>query len=187
MGEDVKRFIDTKIPHLPKVKSLSDADQVWIMKHLKTHLKTHSEESFLWVALVIEMLETSRSISRGSVQDMLGSLPHNVPGVYKKILGKVTGTDRGTSRFPLQMIAAYYSPLTTADLTWLNAAHACHCESSKIDDFMVADFQETIRRLCGLFGTNRRWQGALTTQVCQGFPVNERNSRTPRTCVVSLY
>ena len=187
IGEDINLVIDAKIPGLTRY--FDDEKR----KVITTRLKSMENRTYLWLYLIMDIIENSRSEYQkvSSLELLLSELPSSVSDAYEKILGR--SRDKVKARIILQLIVAATRPLTLMEANVaLTIATTKGCTTEKaLDLWPLENFKETIQNMCGLFITvyseklflihqtareylidtpeaNRKWKGCSNLAMANG-------------------
>ena len=187
IGEDINLVIDAKIPGLTRY--FDDEKR----KVITTRLKSMENRTYLWLYLIMDIIENSRSEYQkvSSLELLLSELPSSVSDAYEKILGR--SRDKVKARIILQLIVAATRPLTLMEANvalTMATTKGCTTENA-LDLWPLENFKETIQNMCGLFVTvyseklflihqtareylidmpeaNRKWKGCSNLAMANG-------------------
>ncbi|KAI9853089.1 MAG: hypothetical protein M1838_001590 [Thelocarpon superellum] len=116
---------------------------------IEQRLIANADRTFLWVSVVLELLETSTRASEEAFLQRLAALPEQLDDVYSTILSKRPEQPR--LRKALEIIVTALRPLT---LTEMNVALNIR-ETDKSEKDMAArlefSMERSIKKLCGPF------------------------------------
>ncbi|KAK0742692.1 hypothetical protein B0T18DRAFT_305669, partial [Schizothecium vesticola] len=118
---------------------------------LTDRLTRQAGHTFLWVSLMLQMIERSAEASEESLSHILVDLPDGLDGVYEKILARTQGRNRQKARTILQVVVAASRPLNLAEL---NFAISVRMGDSTVDDLQTRlepNLARTLQVLCGPF------------------------------------
>ncbi|PWW75969.1 hypothetical protein C7212DRAFT_352033 [Tuber magnatum] len=140
--DDINRVIDQGIKNLE-----SSMGQPRGLEYLRSLLVRSPDRTFLWVSLVLEILDSNLKGSPEELTKIGSTDPHNLPELYTKILGKIT--DRKKALRVLKIVVVAKRPLT---LWEINAAFRIREQMSIMGlGDPPSEFERTVKRLCGLF------------------------------------
>jgi ankyrin repeat protein len=126
----------------------------WPLDNLEKQLLDNADRTFLWVSLVLELLEKEADISGDVFEALVTTLPTGIDELYDKILNKLTPsqTDKTKLTKILHIIVAAHRPLTLAEA---NIAFRIERDDRNLRDLtdrlIRSNIQETLKRLCGPF------------------------------------
>jgi len=168
----VSTFIKQKVAQLAQEKRYDDKMRDAVLKHLTAN----ANDTFLWVALVCQNLET---VSRRSVLKKLESFPPGLDSLYERMMQQISRSntdDAELCKKILALVALVYRPITLEELVVL---------VEQLED--IADDPESVQEtisLCGSFLTLRKGvvyfvhQSAkdfLLTRAAEVFPSGKEN------------
>lgn len=120
VSESVNAYIQHKVIYLTKLKSW-DQNTRELVHH---HLRSNSEGTFLWVALVAQALERMPGWKSRSMRSKLESFPKSLSALYEKMLEQVLSSDHedgeeddaDVRRNILATVSTTLRPLTLSEL-----------------------------------------------------------------------
>jgi hypothetical protein len=133
----VSVYIKYKVDQLAQKKRYDDKTR----KVVLDHLSTNANNTFLWVALVCQNLET---ISRWNVRAKLNTFPPELNLLYQRMMDQICDSDNSElCRRILATTSLVYEPITLAELATL----------TEMDEDMPTDTEslQEIVSLCGSF------------------------------------
>ena len=116
--------------------------------YLRILLESSADRTFLWVALVLEILEKSADNSREAFTRIVSDTPHDLTELYTEILDK--SSDPKEARRILHIVVGATRPLTLAEMFVAFRIRQHHRTTQDIED-MPLRFETTVKNLCGLF------------------------------------
>jgi ankyrin repeat domain-containing protein 50 len=142
IGHEVNLVIDFNIDNMPwgdETKS-----------QLRAALQAPSNRTYLWVSLVLEVLEKELKLTPKNVTSIVNNLPQTVGHAYEAMLNK--SPDKSLARKLLHMVLFAERPMTLAEMNMaLNITDDCKT-LEEIDRQDTDELLKTqIRTLCGLF------------------------------------
>ena len=84
VNSDIENFVNYKAKKISKAKKMSDTSK----RLLEEQLTKNTGKTFLWVALVLELIEESPKASDTVLQKIINELPPKVSYIYERILVK---------------------------------------------------------------------------------------------------
>ncbi|PSN59127.1 HET-domain-containing protein [Corynespora cassiicola Philippines] len=137
----VEVFIQYKVRQIAEGKKYDDKTRDAVLKHLFSN----AHDTFLWVALVCQNLE---SLPKRNVIKKLNAFPPGLDGLYERMMQQIyTSDDAEVSKQILALATVVYRPITLDELVTL---------ADQLTD--VADDPESVREIighCGSFLTLR--------------------------------
>jgi len=82
INDDIARFIQTRVDRIGRLNHLPPD----VQDSLKSRLINNTDRTFLWVSLVLTMIEESSRVSRKALEEMISTMPSTLDAVYDKIL-----------------------------------------------------------------------------------------------------
>ncbi|PGH21490.1 hypothetical protein AJ80_03158 [Polytolypa hystricis UAMH7299] len=143
LKRDIELLIKARVKELATVKSLPEAAE----EELVEHLTTNAGSNFLWVTLVLDLIEQSARVSWKAIAKILETTPEKLDELYDQILSR--STDPVEAKRLLHILVAAKRPLT---LDEVNVALNISEEDISIDDVALEpSIAQTVKALCGLF------------------------------------
>jgi ankyrin repeat protein len=140
---DVNALITFRIKELAHLKNLSQQSQ----DKLEDHLLRNAGTNFLWVTLVLDLIEESPRASDKQIKKILSSTPETLDDIYEQILSK--SPDPVEAKRLLHLIAGARRPLKLQEI---NVALSISDEDRSMSDIdLEPSIKNTVRELCGLF------------------------------------
>jgi hypothetical protein len=110
IGDDIARVVRTRVDRIRRLKSLTPE----VQDSLKKRLIDNADRTFLWVSLVLTMIEDSAKASRKVLEEMISTIPSELDAVYDKILQQ--SSDHEYARKLLHIVVAAIRPLTLEEI-----------------------------------------------------------------------
>ena len=145
VSADVKLVITERVRKLSLRRSLPDSMQ----KNLLSSLIEGADQTFLWVSLVLGMLEETPEASERRFQEILRNLPKDLDAVYEKILGG--SRDPLRAKKILHIIVAAVRPLTLDEMNTALAIETHHKSAKDLEPSLITAVGGAVKALCGLF------------------------------------
>ncbi|KAL3495324.1 ankyrin repeat-containing domain protein [Aspergillus germanicus] len=159
-------------------------DRLELEEHERSFLKQEllqiSNRTYLWVTLIIDMMENTLSYTNKRLQEMIEILPKAVDEAYERILSQ--SPDMEKARRLLHMVVGAIQPLTVKEMRVALAVDPAHSEYNSLDLESEARFAKTAINLCGLFVTIVDGKIFLLHQTAKEFLVSTsmpQESRIP--------
>ena len=146
ISEDIKAVVSDRVKSIASKRGIKETSRIL---SLENRLVSNADGTFLWVDLMLKMLEESVETSEKTFTDILEKPPRGLDSVYEKILERCH--DRSKARYILQIIVAAFRPLT---LTEMKVALATKPNHKSIDDlrpYIYSNIESSLKQLCGLF------------------------------------
>ncbi|KAF8540576.1 hypothetical protein BDD12DRAFT_833045 [Trichophaea hybrida] len=143
IAADVSLVITEKVRRIARDRDLSVSSRF----ELETCLNKNAKGSFLWVSLVLEMIEKNVQLTTEAFEDLVSTMPNSLDAVYDIILAQSPNIE--DTRKMLHIIVAAARPLTLQEMA---VSFAIKLSDKSYDDLdLEPDISSTIRDLCGLF------------------------------------
>ncbi|KAG5788225.1 hypothetical protein H9Q69_012706 [Fusarium xylarioides] len=144
---------------------------------LLQELRRVPNQTYLWVYLTLELIESDMSIDKTKIREATSSLPRTVDDAYERILAKSSNPEEAKKL--LHIIVAAARPLTLAEMDLALALRQSHRSYKDVDDRPEERFGRYIRDLCGLFVTITDLKIYLLHQTAKEFlvPKDDPNAR----------
>ena len=142
-SKDIKLVVKARITKVGLVRHLPDITQA----RLVDHLVRNADRTFLWVSLILEMIEKSAKVSRKALDDIISAIPSTLDAVYDKILSQ--STDISDARKILNIVVAAARPLSLEEI---NVAFTIMPSDHSYEDLSLEpSIGSTVKNICGLF------------------------------------
>jgi NACHT domain len=145
INADIVRVIRSKVESIGNDKGLSIA----VRTSLKERLIENADQTFLWVSLVLEMIEESARASRKALDDIISEIPSTLDAIYEKILQK--SSNHKDARKLLQIVVAAARPLTLREINIAFSLTPSVKSHKELDPELEPSIESTVKGLCGLF------------------------------------
>ena len=142
---DVKLVITERVRKLGSKRNLPDHVQMKLL----SSLVEGADRTFLWVSLILGILEETPEASEREFHEILSKLPKDLDAVYDKILGG--SRDPKRAKKILHLIVAAARPLTLGEMNIALAVEAQHKSFKDLGPNLIYSFGSTVKELCGLF------------------------------------
>ncbi|KAK4446795.1 ankyrin repeat-containing domain protein [Podospora aff. communis PSN243] len=147
IAKEIDVYIRARVRNIQESFHLSP-DEVQL---LMDRLLGARNRTYLWVHLVLDMIETSIHIDEAGIKAATSVLPQSVEEAYEKILSK--SYDVQESKRLLSIIVAATRPLTLAEMAVALTIRKEHASYRDLNLKSEERFREYLRDLCGLFVT----------------------------------
>jgi ankyrin repeat domain-containing protein 50 len=143
INSDIKLVVKVKLRMLASMRGLSGDVQT----NLEDRLINNAGQTFLWVSLILELIENSARVSRKVLDNMLSTIPSTLDAVYNKILQQSTNSE--DAKKVLHILVAAVRPLTLREM---NVAFAIRDGNKSYEGLdLEPHICDTIKNLCGPF------------------------------------
>jgi len=122
-----------------------------IVQNLTERLSGRAGHTFLWVSLMLQMIERSAEASEDALDQILVDLPDGLDGVYEKILARAQGRNRQKAMAILQVIVAASRPLHLAELNFAISVRPGDTTTDDLRTRLEPNLPRTLQLLCGPF------------------------------------
>jgi hypothetical protein len=138
---DVAIVVKARLQKIAEFQGISST----VKADLEDRLIRNARATFLWVALMLDMIEESARTSKAALDSILANIPPNLEAVYEKILSQSRSPNE--ARKVLHIIVAARRPL---DLEEMAIACAIKPSNKSVEDLdLEPDIASTINNLCG--------------------------------------
>ncbi|KAL8375128.1 hypothetical protein RB599_001725 [Gaeumannomyces hyphopodioides] len=144
-ASDVTAFIRARCIHLQTVTSCSDA----IRRAVENQLAKRSDNTFLWIHLVLDLLETDTDATPRSFESILRSVPDKLDRLYDSILRRSAAPDALLR--VLSVIAASRRALTLDEINIALAVRSDDSLVSQVQQRCQFDIARRLYAVCGPF------------------------------------
>ncbi|KAF5026384.1 hypothetical protein F66182_1512 [Fusarium sp. NRRL 66182] len=120
-----------------------------VLQKLTESLSRRAGQTFLWVDLVLQMIERNAEASEEALEEMVNELPTGLDGVYNKILARGEGRNRARTIGILQAIIAAYRPLSLWELNYITSVRAGDGPFTDLQGRLQPNMARTLQLLCG--------------------------------------
>lgn len=164
ISSDISRVVRARVGSIASQRSLTPA----VRANLEERLIHNADRTFLWVSLILKMIEDSARVSKKALEDMISNIPSALDAVYDKILQQ--SSDHKHARKLLHIVVAAKRPLT---LDEINVAVSIGPNDRSHDDLdLEPSIDSTVKDLCGLFVRVIESKVFLIHQTAKQFLVN---------------
>ncbi|KAK6345483.1 hypothetical protein TWF718_007399 [Orbilia javanica] len=151
ISQEIEIFIETKVSKIRENYDLTEKDH----KLLLERLKCVPNRTYLWVYLVLELIEsdikTSLATNKEIIATVTSRLPRTVDEVYENILSKSSDSEK--AKRLLQIVVAANRPLTLGEVSIALqiSLKDNHISYSNLRIDQGERIRDRIRDYCGLF------------------------------------
>jgi ankyrin repeat domain-containing protein 50 len=144
---DVELVVKERVSKVASQTGCSEDTKEW----LERRLVSNADRTFLWISLVLDMLQESAEASQKAFEERLRGLPDGLNDTYTQILEHVRQRDRHKAKIMLQIIVTARRPLTLNELNIAWAIRPQHKSKNEVEHSLEPNIARTVRGLCGLF------------------------------------
>ncbi|KAK2613542.1 hypothetical protein N8I77_000449 [Diaporthe amygdali] len=172
IDEDVKTVINTRIDRFSKHMDLSGDVR---LAALKEKLKAKADYTFLWVSLILDILDQSADCTFEELHEIIDNTNPSIESLYESILSKAKSPEK--ARRLLHIIVGAAEPLTADEV---NAAWSVKVgqpvDLEKMQERSFPSAELGIRETCGLFVRFINGTVVLVHQTAKEFLVEKGHS-----------
>ena len=140
---DIERVVRARVKTIGSMKTIAGAT----LADLEERLIKNADRTFLWVTLILDIIENSDESSVSDINQTISTLPSEVDAVYNNILRH--SRDEGKARKILHIVVAAARPFSLKEM---NVAYAIASRgSSGSQNGLQPSIESTVRGICGLF------------------------------------
>jgi ankyrin repeat domain-containing protein 50 len=145
-SEDIELVVKARLRTFAFKRPYLDSKRI---NAIESNLITRADRTFLWVSLVLGMLEKTIEGSEQEFTDIIQNLSNDLEAVFEEILRRSPNPEK--AKKILHVTVGSTRPLT---LTEMNIALAIRLEDESLDDLaprMLPAPADPIKEICGLF------------------------------------
>ncbi|KAM0806593.1 putative NACHT domain-containing protein [Seiridium cardinale] len=156
-GEDIQLYIQERVGEIAELPPA-------FKQYLIETLRSRADQTFLWVHLVLEAMESSLVTSKMSFQDIIDKIPTTLQTTYMDFLAEIPeGHSRLASRL-IKLIVGSARPLNLAELNIAVSIHWDHFDAQQVLSNCQLDISRT---LLGVLGPLIRTSGSGVSLIHQ--------------------
>ncbi|KAI0102851.1 hypothetical protein GGR51DRAFT_525619 [Nemania sp. FL0031] len=169
IDDDVRAVIEARIQRFSNNMDIIGDHRVI---SLKDKLLRNADHTFLWVSLILDMLDQSEDCTFEELHDIIDNLNPSVDTIYENILGKAKSPEK--ARRLLHIIVGAAEPLTAEEINvaWSVRVGQPDAEE-KMRDRMFPSAETGIREVCGLFVRIIQGKVVLVHQTAREFLISK--------------
>ena len=171
LDEDIKVFIQQRMGQIARMKRLS-ADT---RGSVQDKLVAFAGHTFLWAALILEIIENAPSASRTSLLHILETIPPSLDALYKKILNKSPDIEK--TRKVLHIVLGANTALSLTEMSIALNVGEKHRAYVELETDLEPSIENTIKDLCGLFVRCINSRLYLVHQTAKAYLLTEKQYR----------
>jgi hypothetical protein len=170
--EDIELVVKAKVEAFGAKRRLSGDVQSALIERLISN----ADRTFLWVSLILRMIENSAKVSQMALNDIISVFPPTLDAAYEKIL--MQSSNLKDARKLLHIVVAAARPLSLEEMNVVFVIKSS--DKSKEDLDLEPSIGDTIRHLCGLFVRVIDSKIYLVHQTAREFLINDSTAAFPR-------
>ncbi|KAF4975981.1 hypothetical protein FZEAL_7298 [Fusarium zealandicum] len=145
--KEIDFVINERVEDLGDRRRLTSTEK----EKLGSSLRENPNRTYLWVYLVLDVIENLVDTSEKALRTAVTTLPPTVDDAYEKILSR--SHDKEKTRRLVRIILSAHKPLTVGEMQIALSIRQSHNSLSDLETELEPDyrFRVTIRDLCGLF------------------------------------
>ena len=178
---EINLFNKARVREIADQRLLDADDQAF----LREQLAGVPNRTYLWVHLVLNVIENMPGFTRGNVRRAIKNIPKTVDDSYERILKR--SSDPQKARTLLQILIVAVRPLSLAEMSLVLALDP-RVESDDLEEELEPEsrFELTVRSICGLFVIIIDSKLYLLHQTAKEFLLNDRLRLEPERFAVQL-
>lgn len=142
---DIERVVKAKVDELGACWGHSAR----ALTALRENLIRNADRTFLWVSLILQLLEESARASEAAFQEILSKIPTSLNAVYENMLDR--SPDQIEARKILHIVVAAIRPLTLQEVNVALAIRPGHKSMDDLQPHLEPAIDIAVKNLCGLF------------------------------------
>lgn len=131
---DIELVVQTRVRKIAADKNMSIDKQ----SGLEKSLLENADRTFLWISLVLDMIEDIPSTSERALSEMLSAIPTKLEDTYEKVLSNIPPAAIHSARKVMHIMLAAIEPLGVEEM---NAAFSINDEDKS---WQQIDFEDSI-------------------------------------------
>jgi ankyrin repeat protein len=120
-----------------------------VREYLENALYSKADRTFLWVTLVLHLLETSLLASQRDFKEIIDQLPKTLTATYERFLYGISTQYQPLATRLLHFLVGSSRPLTLAEMRALIAVQDYHRTLSSVEEDAQPNIRETIEGVLG--------------------------------------
>jgi ankyrin repeat protein len=145
--EDVKLVIRSKVGEIAN-KFHCDNDT---KSYLERVLYSRSDQSFLWLNMVLHSLETSPKASKRDFERIIDTFPQNLEATYNRFLHEISPGDRDDAGRVLRLLIGSSRHLTLAEMNTAFTIDQDHKSVADVVNDLQISISSTLQNVVGSF------------------------------------
>jgi hypothetical protein len=158
---------------LREVESLTGCSEKTRDK-IERRLTQNADRTFLWVSLVLELLENSAEASGDAFDRITTTLPKRLDEIYERILRGISEQEK--AKKALNVLVTSLRPLTLEELNMALSIRGTDRSRSDVEPRLEPAIDRTIKRICGPFIRVIDSKVYLVHQTAKEFLIKQSNT-----------
>ncbi|KAA8893229.1 hypothetical protein FN846DRAFT_228488 [Sphaerosporella brunnea] len=175
INTDIDLVINTEVEALGEKWNLPDD----VRKDLRDKLVKRADQTFLWVSLILQILQDCPVASKSEFHEALNNLPPNLDAIYEKLLQDSCNPEK--AKTILQIVIAAARPLTFDEMNIALAIQSDHKSIEDLESYRLYSAETVVKDICGLFVRAIDSKIYLIHQTAREFLIKEPTTTTPTT------
>jgi ankyrin repeat protein len=175
INNDIALVVRARVGTLAARRQLSQDFQ----DRLVERLIGNADHTFLWVTLVLEMLERSTNASESTFNIIIDTLPSDLDGIYNRLLTQ--SSDTQMAQKVLHIVVAAFRPLTLREINIALAIQPDQETMEKVKRSLDPSIDYALREICGPFIRVNNSKVNLVHQTAKAFLVREPSHPSAQT------
>ena len=180
LAKDIEIYIRFKVLEIRTSLGLQEDEEQLLLKQLLQF----PNQTYLWVSLILKLVEEDISIDKSKIRTITTTLPQEIDDIYEKILSR--STDPREARKLLHIVVAAAQPLTVSQMNLAMTIRKDHSSSKDCELKPEKRFRRYVRDLCGLFINIEDSRIYLLHQTAKEFLIAEGDVETSSGCADHL-
>ena len=172
IDDDIASLIDQRLARITAMRNLTIDTE----RSLRHKFNASAGHTFLWVALVLDMVENASSASANSLAQIFCQIPPSLDALYEKILSMSPEPDK--TRKVLQIMLAAEWSLGPEAMNIALHIDDSHKSYSDIEQAIEPNIENTIKDLCGLLVRYIDGKFYFVHQTVSAFLLQESSERS---------
>ncbi|PVH93685.1 hypothetical protein DM02DRAFT_661734 [Periconia macrospinosa] len=144
---DVKLVIRSKVHEIAERFHCDEATK----NYLEEALYSKSDQSFLWLNMVLHSLEKSSKASKRDFERIINTFPQDLEKTYSKLLSEIPPADRNDAGKVLRLLVGSSRRLTLTEMNVAFTVDAIHRSVADLLDDLQLSIDATLESLVGSF------------------------------------
>lgn len=140
---DVRLFIRQRLDEISKQRHFTDDTKEFLLESLYSR----SGQTFLWVCLVLEQIETSDMLSRSHIKTFIQGIPQKLEKTYMGFVSSISNLDAASKL--LKLILGASRPLTLDEINIAFSIEASHRTAENVQEDYQMPMHRTLRQVLG--------------------------------------
>ncbi|KAF2029167.1 hypothetical protein EK21DRAFT_68331 [Setomelanomma holmii] len=147
VSEDVKLVIRSKVSEIANKFHCDDETR----NHLEQVLYSKSDQSFLWLSMVLRSLEGSPKASKRDFERIINTFPPNLEATYSRFLRGISSEDQEDAGKILQLLIGGSRHLTLVEINIAFTIDQGHKSVADVLDDLQLSIRSTLQNIVGSF------------------------------------